>query len=102
MSDEIQYLAVVQQFGLIGDEAVVSQGFATHLDAVRWVREMVEGAHGEVALVVPSFTKLVYDFGGEPVRLERWLWTVICAGGPTWGMVIDVSDTEVKRVTPIS
>lgn len=108
MPDAIQYLAVVQLGGLMpeddniwdgtpeqqkrDDNPVESRGFATHVDAVRWVRDQVENAHGELALVVPHLTKLTYDFGGQPVRLTRWLWSVITSGGPTWGMVIDVSE----------
>lgn len=93
MSDEIKYLAVVQVLGLVEDGAVVSRGFTEHLEAVRWVRDQVENAHGEVALVVPSITKLTYDFGGQPVRLTRWLYTVITSGGPTWGMIIETVET---------
>jgi len=92
MPDEIRYLAIVQRFGLTEDNAVVSRGFHEHLDAVRWVRNEVEEAELEAALVIPHFTKLTYDFGGQPTRLERWLWTVLCSGGPTWGMVIDANE----------
>lgn len=92
MPDEIGYLAVIQISGLVEEGSVLSRGFASHLDAVRWVRDQAEEAHGEAATVIPSFTKLSYDLGGEPTRVERWLWTIITPGGPTWGMVVDVTE----------
>lgn len=105
MSDEIKYLAVVQVLGTVEEEQaegpspVISRGFSNHLDAIRWVRDHVETAHEEMALVVPSITKLVYDFGGQPVRLIRWLHTIITSGGPTWGMVIENAEVTEELAT---
>lgn len=95
---EVMYLAVVQTGGLCEDGSVVSRGFADHLEAIRYVRDIVENTHGEAAIVVPSFTKLRYDFGGEPHAYERWMWTIISNGGPTWGMVIDNGESGEEEL----
>lgn len=105
---EIVYIAFVQVGGIYNPDdershmPVETQVFWDHLDAVRWVREQVEAAHGELALVCESFLPITYYREGEMLRVRRMMWTILSPGGPTWGMVVDVNDISFAPPTVIS
>ena len=86
--DEIGYIAIVQVNGLVEDGSTKSSGFADYADALRWVRNEVENAHGGIAHIATSRAVLAMDFGGEPIRHEPQIWWVTSPDGPTQGYVI--------------
>lgn len=90
MEDKIEYIAVVQHSGIVADDAVETKGFVSEMDAIRWVREIVESAHGEVAYVWNSFFPIKYDLGGEPNSIHFDTSWVMSPGGPTNGFIIHV------------
>lgn len=94
---EAAYIAIVQTSGLVTPTSVESRAFATHLEAVTWVRSVVEEAHGEVALTVPTFASVAYDFGGEPVKYNHWMWVIVSPGGPVWGVVHELDEVTDRN-----